>query len=103
MAGPRGGHTGRCGRLTPAARSDLGGVRQACVPVIGRRCILRLGPLRLHGARGEVWPAPGRAVTGRRWSAPRGTGEVTSELRAECVYDSLVYSRAVRLWRTHQG
>ena len=72
------------------------------MPVIGRRCPAP-EPLRPRGARGEIRPAPGRAVIGRRRPAPRGTGEVTSGLRAECVYDSLVGSRAVRLWRIHHS
>ena len=65
--------SGRCGRVTPEARS---------------------GPRRVGRAA---------AVIGRRCPAPRGTGEVTSRLRAECVYDSFVGSRAVWLWRIHPG
>ena len=63
------GVSGRCGHVAPGARPGPRRVRLA-VTVIGRRC-----------------------------PAPRGTGEVTTELLARCVHDSLVDSLAVQWLR----
>ena len=55
----------------------------------------RLGPLRPRGARGEVWPAPGRAGRDGDWSpvscaAGHQRGEfATACWTAECLHDSL--------------